>query len=219
MTSIDSQKGPSNRVAVIFLFALVGLFLALFGFVESADGLRRIDEVGHDLLYGLIGPHEALMTAVTFFGNNATITTLVVVVALGLLLAKRLGLAVRVLVASGGGGLVVVSLKHLIQRARPLDTVIPADGFSFPSGHAFASTVFYGMMIYLVWRLTDRPWARALATGLGAGVILAVGLSRVYLNVHYLSDVAAGWAIGLAWLIASVLLVGAVERKSGFASS
>ncbi|GAB5536187.1 MAG: hypothetical protein Rubg2KO_24360 [Rubricoccaceae bacterium] len=180
---------------------------------HTAEGPSAVDAAAHDVLYGWIGPREALIAGVTFFGNNATIVTLVVLVALSLVIAKRFGLAFRVVFASGLGGIIVVTLKQIFQRARPLDQLLAADGFSFPSGHAFAATVFYGMMVVLVWRLTERRWLRVLAAVIGPATILAVGLSRVYLNVHYLSDVLAGWSIGLAWLIASVLMVDAVERR------
>ena len=116
--------------------------------------------------------------------------------------------------ASAVGGLVVRGLKLLFARDRPLDQVIPAEGYSFPSGHAFASTVFYGMMVYLVWRLTERPWARAGAAVGGVTVIAAVGLSRVYLNVHYFSDVVGGWLAGSAWLVACLLLIDVVETRT-----
>ncbi|MEO0557583.1 MAG: phosphatase PAP2 family protein [Bacteroidota bacterium] len=190
------------------------MFAVLASSVQGAGGISRVDAGAHDALYAFIGPRESLIAGVTFFGNNATIVTLVVLVALGLVLAKRIGLAVRVVFASGLGGILVVTLKQIFQRARPIEQLLPAGGFSFPSGHAFAATVFYGMMVVLVWRLTDRRWARALAALLGPLVILAVGLSRVYLNVHYLSDVLAGWSIGLAWLVASLLLIDTIEYRA-----
>lgn len=195
------------------LFLCVAAFVAIATLVHTADGLLGLDARAHDVVYGLIGPREDLMVGVTFFGNNATLIPFVGLAAAGLLLAKRKGLALRVLAASGLGGLVIMGLKQLFQRVRPIDQVIPADGFSFPSGHAFAATVFYSMMIVLVWRLTDRPWLRGLGTVLGVLVIGAVGLSRVYLNVHYMTDVLAGWAAGLAWLTAALLFIDGVERR------
>ena len=111
------------------------------------------------------------------------------------------------------GGLVVLGLKALFARDRPADQIIQATGFSFPSGHAFASTVFYGMMVYLVFRLTERTWARAMAVVIGPLMILSVGLSRVYLNVHYLSDVLGGWLAGATWLGACLLVIDVVETR------
>ena len=195
---------------------VVGAVWGFFGVVDAFtedEALARFDGMAHDWIYGLFGASPRLGETVTWFGNNATLIGFVVLVALALVVAKRYWAAFRVVFASGVGGLVVLGLKSLFARDRPLDQVIPATGYSFPSGHAFASTVFYGMMVYLVWRLTDKAWARALAAVLGPLAFVAIGLSRVYLNVHYLTDVVGGWLAGGAWLVASLLLVDVVETR------
>ena len=150
----------------------------------------------------------------TWFGNHDTLVVGVVGVA-GVLAGRRqYWAAFRVVFASGVGGLVVLGLKLLFSRERPMEQVIEATGYSFPSGHAFGSTVFYGMMLYLTWRLTTDRRMRAAAAVVFPLVFLAVGLSRVYLNVHYLTDVVAGWLAGGAWLVASLLLVDVVETRT-----
>ncbi len=92
-------------------------------------------------------------------------------------------------------------LKALFRRARPMHDhgFIVEPGWSFPSGHAFGAMVFYGMLAYVLLRLTPR-FHRAVIAGavLMVGVI---GVSRILLQVHYLSDVMAGYAIGAAWLV------------------
>lgn len=202
-----------------FTLAFAAVVAGLWGFVSvldvvtEQDDLYRFDAVAHDIVYSFFGSDPRLGVTVTWFGNNATLIVLVVLVALGLVVAKRYWAAFRVVFASGVGGLVVMGLKALFQRARPLEQVIQAHGYSFPSGHAFASTVFYGMMVYLVWRLTKNVWARAAAAVLGPLLFLVVGLSRVYLNVHFLTDVIAGWLAGGVWLVASLLLVDIVETR------
>ncbi|WP_420454534.1 phosphatase PAP2 family protein [Rubrivirga sp.] len=202
-----------------FTVAFVAVVVALWGFLELVDAVTetgdvvRFDAVAHGWVYDTFGGNPDLGRAVTWFGNNATLIGFVVAVALGLVVTRRYWAALRVVAASGLGGLVVVGLKALFQRARPTEQIIEATGYSFPSGHAFASTVFYGMMVYLVWRLTERRWARVLAAVLGPVVVLAVGLSRVYLNVHYLSDVLAGWLSGAAWLVACLLVIDVVETR------
>lgn len=211
----DRSRPYGLGVTLAFLATVLALwaFLAIVDSVTSQGDLLRLDARAHDEVYGTVGPERrGLVWAVTWLGNNTTVTAFVVLVTAALLAARQRMLAFRVAVASGVGGLVVLGLKELFHRARPLEQVVPAQGFSLPSGHAFASTVFYGMMVYLVWRLTRRRWARALAVALGVVVIGAVGLSRVYLNVHYLTDVVAGWASGAAWLVAVLLVVHVVEH-------
>ena len=211
-------RGAPYGLGVTLAFAAVAAgvwgFLEILDALTDGDDIARFDADAHRVVFDLFGANPALGEAVTWFGNNATLTALVVLVSGGLALSKRYWAAFRVAFASGVGGLVVLGLKSLFRRARPLDTLIPAEGYSFPSGHAFASTVFYGMMVYLVWRLTDRTWVRALAAALGPLAFLAVGLSRVYLNVHFLTDVVAGWIAGGAWLVASLLIVHLVETRA-----
>ena len=205
--------GLGVTAAFVAVAALLWAFVGVVDAVAEGGDLARLDAGAHDLLYAAFGSSPRLGLAVTWFGNNATLVAFVVLTALGLVLAKRYWAAFRVAFASGAGGLVVRGLKELFHRARPTEGVIAATGYSFPSGHAFASTVFYGMLVYLVWRLTERTWARALAAVVGPLVILAVGLSRVYLNVHFLTDVVAGWLAGAAWLAAVLLVIHVVETR------
>ena len=211
------QRGGPYGLGFTLAFLATGLalwaFLGVIDSVTEQDDLFRFDAGAHQAVYAFVGPgRQGLMRGVTFLGNNATLIVLVVLVTAALLAVRRWTLALRVAFASGVGGLVVLGLKAFFHRARPLDKIIPANGYSLPSGHAFGSTVFYGMLVYLVWRLTERAWARALATVAGVLLIGAIGLSRVYLNVHYLTDVVAGWASGAAWLVAVLLVVHAVEH-------
>lgn len=106
--------------------------------------------------------------------------------------------ASNLLLAAAGGQGVVYGLKALFHRARP-EAVFASLGYSFPSGHAFAAVTLYGMLAYWLARGQERP--RAVGVwGAGILLILLIGFSRIYLGVHYASDVAAGFAAGLPWL-------------------
>jgi undecaprenyl-diphosphatase len=96
-----------------------------------------------------------------------------------------------------------LSLKALFLRGRPADVahLINETGYSFPSGHAMAATAFYGFMIFLLWHGGQPKWRKWAGTGGLAAVILTVCLSRIYLGVHYTSDVLAGCAVSCAYLI------------------
>lgn len=93
-------------------------------------------------------------------------------------------------------------LKHIFLRERPLDLMlIEENGYSFPSGHSMASMSFYGFLIFLVWQSKVEKKYKWILTIILALIILLVGISRIYLGVHYFSDVLAGFCVSLAYLI------------------
>ncbi len=203
-----------------FSLAFVAMCAALWGFVEIVEAvtvekdLEHLDSVAHAAVYDFFGGNPQLGLAVTWFGNAATITGFTLLLTVGLLVARRYWAAFRVAFASGAGALVGLGLKAVFARVRPIDQLIPAHGYSFPSGHAFASTVFYGMAVYLVLRMSKARWAHVLALIIGPLMFLMVGLSRVYLNVHFITDVVGGWLSGFAWLGANILIVDIVESRT-----
>ncbi len=107
-------------------------------------------------------------------------------------------------------------LKFIFRRNRPLTPLLEqARGYSFPSGHALVSFTFYGLLIYLVWQNLENKWVRwTLVIGL-AFLILAIGLSRVYLRVHYASDVIAGYCVGCMWLLLSLWILNEIKKYAG----
>jgi undecaprenyl-diphosphatase len=114
-----------------------------------------------------------------------------------------------------GGILLNVVLKHLFLRPRPewKDPLLTLTTYSFPSGHTMVATVFYGSLCAFVFSsVRDWRW-RVLAVVVSALMISLVGFSRIYLGVHYLSDVLAAIAEGLAWLAFSFLAVDFAKRR------
>ncbi|WP_237715623.1 MULTISPECIES: phosphatase PAP2 family protein [Pelosinus] len=106
-----------------------------------------------------------------------------------------------------GGAALNEMLKHLFERARPEAFQIVAEsGFSFPSGHAMVSLCFYGIVAFLIVRKRSLQWRIAGAV-VATLLIVAIGVSRIYLGVHYPSDVVAGYAAGATWLGFSISLV------------
>jgi membrane-associated phospholipid phosphatase len=144
---------------------------------------------------------------VSFFGLPAVVIALAVSLAIFSWLKGNLRLAgaqLACLVALGGNTLI----KQLVHRSRP-DTIyvehMRIHSYSFPSGHAFGSTVFYGLLALLVWQHLPQPWNLIVMAAL-VGFIFLIGLSRVYLGAHFPSDVAVGWLLGSLSLLAIVKL-------------
>jgi membrane-associated phospholipid phosphatase len=115
-----------------------------------------------------------------------------------------------------GGLLLNVALKHLFDRPRPAwdDPILTLTSQSFPSGHATGATLFYGFVAcYAVWRMKGAA-ARALAIAACTTMVLLVGFSRIYLGVHYLSDVLASMCLGTAWLTVCMIAARAIAGRS-----
>lgn len=114
--------------------------------------------------------------------------------------------------------LVVVSLLNLLfktvfYRARPdILRLVQAAGYSFPSGHSMISAAFYGFLIYLCVVFVKPPWSRVISVAL-ALLVLAIGVSRIYLGVHYASDVIGGFLAGFSWLIMFITLTRAYVHR------
>ncbi|HEY8587779.1 MAG TPA: phosphatase PAP2 family protein [Rhodanobacter sp.] len=201
------------QTGLILLVALVGLFLAIAFAIggEQAGRINGIDiGLAESLRAQLALPLLRVIAGVTHLGDLQWVAPAAIVVAATLLLRRHWRLLGVWLVALIGILPINGSLKALFQRVRPLHDhgFVIEPGWSFPSGHAFGSMVFYGMLAYVLLRLLPPRFHRIV---IAAAVLLVgtVGISRVLLQVHYLSDVIAGYAAGAAWL---VLCIAIAER-------
>ncbi len=139
----------------------------------------------------------------TYLANWEVILTLSIAIIAIMLLARKVRAATFFIITLGLGQSSSLLFKYLLQRDRP-DTgvaLINQSGYSFPSGHALGAFMFYGILGYFLYVLAQKRWLKTLCVLLTALVIALIGLSRMYLGVHWLSDVAAGWLMGATLLI------------------
>lgn len=200
-------------------YLLGGLLVSLgvMGFVALAQRVGRPDllvRFDHDLATAL---HQAwspgtlgLLGLVTTLGSGPALSTIGVGVTLILALRRRTSLVSGWVLALVGAGLLNLALKAIFQRLRP--EYADVGGWSFPSGHAMGSLVTYGMLAYLAHVHLPRWPARLVAAGLLL-LVLLIGVSRLYLGEHYLSDVVAGYAAAAVWLAACVTGVEIARRR------
>jgi undecaprenyl-diphosphatase len=104
-----------------------------------------------------------------------------------------------------GDSLIVAILKRLIHSSRPLNGIIQETGFSFPSGHATVAVVLAGLLTYFIWQHFKSRNVKILSGVLLILISLVVGFSRIYLNVHWLSDVVGAYSLGIFWLTFSIV--------------
>lgn len=204
-------------------FWLGGAALAFGAFVKLTDELLKpsqlqaVDEAILVLVAGLrSGWLNAVMVDVTALGSH-TLVVLHSILTLAILLTvgDRFA-ATQLIAASAGAGLLTLLTKGFVERARPeiVPRLVDVWGYSYPSGHSLAASAMYLTIAILVCRHLTSPRARSLVVGLAATVIGLIAASRVYLGVHYPSDIASGVALGVAW---ALLLAGGfslVERKT-----
>ncbi|WP_274653126.1 phosphatase PAP2 family protein [Paenibacillus humicola] len=178
----------------------------------------RLERFDLSIIHAVQGRENAAMTAAaerfTAIGSSKVVIPLVLgtAVLLFFLLKHRRELA---LLTGGmlGSTLLNELLKRIYHRARPdIHRIVAETGYSYPSGHAMASLTFYGLLVYLLWRhLSSRGW-RLVLLAFSFCMIACIGLSRIYLGVHYPSDVLGGyWASG-CWMAFCILLYRRYER-------
>jgi undecaprenyl-diphosphatase len=145
---------------------------------------------------------DRVMVEITSLGNGAVLVLLIAVTSVFLWLTRHRWSVYLLALAYFGGYAINSVLKQYFERPRPtvLEHLDPTSSASFPSGHAMNAMIMYGAVAYLVGRLEPTAALRRTTWALAALLILAIGMSRAYLGVHYPSDVIAGYLAGLAWL-------------------
>ncbi len=204
---------PSYLVGALVAVAVIGV--ALWAFIEIVEGFTNEETL---FQFDAFVKHTAeriatpgLVRAMAYVTNLAA-PLLVVLVTLGLAayfaIRHLWDYLLMLALALGLGEIMLYVLKVTFDRARPVAGVA-YDGFgaSFPSGHAFTALVLYGLLAYFIWHATDKRWLRATAIVFAVSTTLAVGFSRLYLGVHWLTDVLGGYAAGVTWLMFSIAIV------------
>jgi undecaprenyl-diphosphatase len=195
------------RISLGLLVVVAGgvLFAVLVGLIRTRWGpLQTLDVAVADRLNDVVGGNDVgvvILRGVTDFGGRGMLTVVLLAAAGYLLIRRQPGLAVYVIATSLGALVLDPVVKLLVERVRPevADPVATAPGPSFPSGHALGSLVSYGVLLLVFLPAVSRRW-RPLVFGLTATLVVLIGLTRIALGVHYLTDVIGGWALGVAWL-------------------
>jgi membrane-associated phospholipid phosphatase len=202
-------------VLVLFAAALTAfVFITRRVFVTNKTKLdetifaylkQHVNERNNDIMlfFTFLGTHEFLIPA------N------LVMIAWFLFIKKHKWYSIKVpAIALSSLGLMFM-LKHIFNRPRPsIPLLEAAKGLSFPSGHALMSVTFYGLIVYMIFKSVKNPSLKWSLISCLILLILIIGFSRIYLRVHYASDVIAGYCIGFLWLVFAVWLLNKMEHYS-----
>lgn len=214
---IQKAKGISLRFIVVAAVFLLSLLL----FIVIADEMvleneNHLDFIAFQKLAQITSPSTTnIMLFITFFGSTYfLIPAYLLLIGYFLLFKKTRLLSLDVAAVGITSTIILFSLKAIFHRHRPLDPLVKSvNGFSFPSGHSFCSFTFFGLLIYILWNYgISKTWKWTL-TVLFFLFAVAIAISRVYLHVHYASDVVAGFCLCIVWLSVSFWIIKKFQHK------
>lgn len=206
----------------ILAFGLIATLMIGEDFVELAVLLRSqsplvldVDQTVYRWASSMRSdPATLFFLTFTRIGSPTGLAVIALSVAAFLFVRRHRGLSLYVAVTCSTAGLLNLLLKESFARARPdlAEALRKASGYSFPSGHAMGSMVVFGSLAYVVARVHGRWRLRSATMAVLLTSIVAVGLSRVYLGVHWISDIAAGYVAGMVWLVVATVTFEAFWR-------
>jgi membrane-associated phospholipid phosphatase len=207
-------------IGLIILLALFAGTIFLFTYLVHEVFGEQKDAVDQNI-FNYLSAHvinarlTAFLASVTYFASARFLQIAYAVVFIFYLIIRNFKRAVEVIAIGAGGFIMNFFMKLAFHRVRPPHPLIaPLNNFSFPSGHATSGFIFYGTLAYLVWK-TNISYAYKLT--LGSILILfslLIGFSRVYLRVHYPSDVVAGFCLGFGWLLLCIVLLERLKKET-----
>ena len=199
-------------LAALVLFGIFSIDLLMGGPITSADRAHSV------WLRERMQPQlTQLLLFVTHWHGTEGILGMSALLGVLLFATGRGRLVTWMLLTVQGGQLLNVLVKHMFERARPQwdNPILALTTYSFPSGHAVASTVFWGFACVVAWNWPASARVRALVLAVGVLMVALASFSRVYLGAHYASDVLAGICEGIAWLCACLLVRRALTMQAG----
>lgn len=209
--SRDEQFGLHVTAGILLTLCFIWLFYRVAGDIIGQDLLLRWDLGILDSFRMYRTPiRDEIMLYYTTLGNWQAVTWGMICAVLFLSVRKQWHRIAALMVSVIGGSVFIAIMKSVVQRPRPLPlhALTQAWSFSFPSGHSFVAVSFYGLVTYFLFRSLRGAWVKTLVLLWGLGVVIGIGASRVYLGVHWPSDVLASYASGAAWL---TVLITALE--------
>ena len=205
---LDEHK-MGRRAAGILSLCIFAVILACVLTGHAAG----FDDPVREFFYSLRGP---ALTHVAVFITTLANKYVIIGLCLLLLIVPQTRLTFGVPLSAGALGTMLLNtlIKHIVGRLRPdVLHLVVEEGYSFPSGHSITSMFFYGFAIWLVWRNVKNPTARNILTVLLAVPMLLIGPTRVYLGVHFPTDVLAAWCLAIAAIMLAIEIIRLFEKR------
>jgi membrane-associated phospholipid phosphatase len=211
------KKVPLELLTVALLF-LISLFLFSFIVQEAVYGKEDFFDQQSIRFFAAHSSDAtiAFMKRITFFGSSTFLLPAYIVLIIRYLLKKDVQNAVEIGVIGASSTLVMFGLKEFFRRQRPEMPIIKGiSGYSFPSGHALSSFIFFTILAHLVWQENLPAPVKYLLTVCCMLCAVLIGVSRLVLNVHYATDVIGGLCLGIIWVIVSFAVLKRFRKSNG----
>ncbi len=191
---------------VVKNFKWVILFICLICFLLIAENVFNKEIMEADIIgYNLVSKYlisDATTPIAKFVTNFGGAVCLIMISIILLVLIKNKKIGTSIIINLGTVTILNVLLKGILQRPRPIEyRIINESGYSFPSGHSMVSMAFYGYLIYLIYKYIKNKYLKYTLITILSALIIIIGTSRIYLGVHYTSDVIAGFLISISYLV------------------
>jgi membrane-associated phospholipid phosphatase len=202
-------KSFLTKLSLSVLIMIAIFLLCLWGLFKVADTVFEDKSMVFDQkVFDLIRPwvsatNTKIMLVITFLGSqNFLLPANILLILFYLFVKEKRKTAFNILTISLTSVVAMFAIKFILQRERPLTPLIAkVHGYSFPSGHTFTSVTFYGIIAYIAYRNIKNKALRLATIILLAIFVLLIGFSRIYLGLHYATDVIAGLCLGTIWLV------------------
>ncbi|MGX7419093.1 phosphatase PAP2 family protein [Carnobacterium gallinarum] len=216
--SIEQQTNPLNKNWLLLSFiSFIGFATFATALLTKAQWLQSFDQQGTAFLRGTItSGKSAFFIPITEFGSTLLLIFMTVIVSFFLIGVKKdwgngLWLIFNLAI---GSGLINVLVKHIFLRPRPtIQHLVQQGGYSFPSGHSMGAMIFYSSLAYIFIHYIQSKPLKVLIWTVAIFLILSVGLSRIYVGVHFPSDVVAGYCLALTWMFVSIAYYPKFKQK------
>ena len=189
------------KAIIVFLCLLITMEMVLAAFAKE---VMKRDIIGYNLIskYLISDVTFPIVKFITNFGGVIGLIVIAIITSTILIIKKKKLMGILLLVNLACSALLNQILKRIVQRPRPTEyRLIEESGYSFPSGHSMISTAFYGFLIYLIFKNVKNKYVKWTSIIFLSILIALIGISRIYLGVHYTSDVMAGFVISISYLV------------------
>ena len=203
---MKTKEIVSKNIKWIILFICILITVLIAEDVMEKE-IMELDTIGYKIMseHIISDTITPIAKAITQFGGAIFLITLSIILLL-IIKNKKIGILIWINLAIST--ILNQILKNIIQRPRPTEfRIINENGYSFPSGHSMASAAFYGFLIYLIYKKVKNKYLKWTLISLLSILIILIGASRVYLGVHYTSDVIAGILISTSYLIMFISII------------